>query len=130
MGALGEVREASRSVANTPGAEPPARVTLPASTQVISKATTPEKDAYSGFQDTQLALRLRERGCARIFMGGLATEYCVRATALEGLRAGRGVVVLEDAIHPLELHTGDGARALAEMVAQGARVTRLRDLIA
>ena len=117
-------------VAGTPGAEMPAMLALPESAQVISKATTPDKDAYSGFQDTDLALRLRERGCARVFIGGLATDYCVRATALDALRAGFQVVVLEDAIRAVELQPGDGARALADMTAQGARVTRLQELIA
>src|SRR5581483_12158478 len=57
-------------VAGTPGAEMAEGLELPADTYVISKASTPEKDAYSGFQGTDLLLRLRSRGCARVFVGG------------------------------------------------------------
>ena len=117
-------------VAGTPGAEPPPALVLPAGAQTISKATSPDKDAYSGFDGTDLALRLREQACRRVFIGGLATEYCVHATVLDALKAGLEVVVLEDAIRPVELRSGDGARALAEMTANGARIATLRDLAA
>lgn len=117
-------------VAGTAGAELPETLALPASAQVISKATTPEKDAYSGFQGTTLELRLRERGCGRVFIGGLATDYCVRATALDALQADLRVVVLEDAVRAVEVKPGDGARALAELRVAGAVVIRLQELMA
>ena len=54
-------------------------------------------------------------------MGGLATDYCVRATALDGLAAGFEVVVLEDAVRAVDVQPGDGERALTEIAAAGAR---------
>jgi nicotinamidase/pyrazinamidase len=114
-------------VAGTAGAQMPASLQLPPGTHLISKATTPEKDAYSGFQGTDLLQRLRN--CVRVFVGGLATEYCVKATVLDALANGLAAVVLEDAIRAVEVKPGDGAGALAEMVARGAVVTRLQSIL-
>ena len=115
-------------VASSPGAELAPTLTLPPGVEIISKATLPGVDAYSGFEGTGLATRLRERGCRRVFIGGLATDYCVRATALDALKQGFEVVVLEDAVRPVEARRGDGARALAELVAQGAQLSRLEEV--
>lgn len=116
-------------VAGTPGAEIHEALKLPANTQVISKANTREKEAYSGFQDTDLLARLRARGCCRIFVGGLATDYCVKGTVLDALSNDVAVVVLEDAIRALDVKPGDGARALADMVARGAAVAKSEDIV-
>jgi nicotinamidase/pyrazinamidase len=117
-------------VAGTPGAEMPSNLKMPAKAHVFSKATTPEKDAYSAFQGTDLLSHLRQNGCGRVFVGGLATDYCIKATVLDALSSGFFVVVLEDAIRAVDVQPGDGARAVAEMVARGAVVTKLRNLIA
>jgi len=117
-------------VAGTPGAELPETLELPPQAEVISKATTSERDAYSAFQGTDLLERLRARGCRRVFVGGLATDYCVRASVLDALSNDLAAVVLEDAIRAVDVHPGDGARALEEMVARGAAVTRIEDLVA
>jgi nicotinamidase/pyrazinamidase len=109
-------------VVGTSGVEFASGLALPRDTQVISKATTPQADAYSGFQHTQLAALLRARGCRRLFIGGLATDYCVQATVLDALREGFEVVILTDAIRAVDRQPGDGARALATMMTQGARV--------
>jgi nicotinamidase/pyrazinamidase len=90
---------------------------------VISKATQPESDAYSGFQGTDLAQQLRDLGCTRVFVGGLATEYCVRATVLDARAAGLEVVVLADAVRALDAQLGDGEQALAEMKASGVQIS-------
>lgn len=116
-------------VAGTPGAEIHEALNLPANTQVISKANTREKEAYSGFQDTDLLAHLRARGCCRIFVGGLATDYCVKETVLDALSNDVAVVVLEDAIRALDVKPGDGARALADMVARGAAVAKSEDIV-
>lgn len=116
-------------VAGTSGAELAPALALPQRTHIVSKATTREKDAYSGFQDTDLTLRLRELGCRRVLIGGLATDYCVRATALDALQAGFEVVVLQDAIRAVEASPGDGARALAELRARGVDVVALEELL-
>lgn len=110
-------------VAETHGAKFPPQLRLPPDVHVISKATQPEADAYSGFQGTELAQQLRNLGCTRVFVGGLATEYCVRATVLDARAAGLEVVVLADAIRALDAQPGDGAHALAEMKASGAQIS-------
>jgi len=91
-------------------------------TVVVSKGTNPELDAYSGFDGTPLAAILRGAGVTRVLVGGLATDYCVRATALDALREGFEVVVLREAVRAVEVQPGDGERALAEVEAAGARV--------
>jgi len=110
-------------VAGTHGAKFPPQLQLPPDVHVISKATQPESDAYSGFQGTDLGRQLRDLGCIRVFVGGLATEYCVRATVLDARAAGLEVVVLADAIRALEAQPGDGEHALAEMKASGAQIS-------
>ena len=60
----------------------------------------------------------------RLFVGGLATDYCVRASVLDALRAGFDVVLLVDAVRAVNANPGDGAEALEEMRAAGARILR------
>ena len=60
-----------------------------------------------------------------MFVGGLATDYCVKATGLDARRAGLAVVILEDAVRAVDVKPGDGARAVAELVAAGATLARL-----
>lgn len=115
-------------VVGSPGAELSPALVLPAGTETIAKATPSDVEVYSAFEGTGLAAGLRERGCKRVFIGGLATDYCVRATALDALEEGFEVVVLEDAVRPVEVRPGDGARALAELVAQGAHLARLEEV--
>ena len=88
----------------------------------ISKATTRDRDAYSAFDGTDLAEQLRARGVDEIVIGGLATDYCVRASALDALREGFAVTVLEDGIRGVEVQPGDSARAVEEMRAAGAEL--------
>lgn len=98
--------------------------------RVISKATTQEAEAYSGFQGTELAALLRGQGIQRVFICGLATDYCVKATALDARRAAFAVIVLEDAIRGVEVRPGDCSRAVEEMSAAGIRFAKTADLIA
>ena len=107
-------------VAGTPGADFAPGLRLPADTVVISKATTSDSDAYSAFQGTGLAQRLRNDGVQRLFVGGLAIDYCVRHTVLDALDAGLQVFLLRDAIRAVDLHAGDGRRAEQEMLDHGA----------
>lgn len=106
-------------VADTAGAAFPASLWLPAGVRIVSKATEAARDAYSGFQGTALADELRALECVRLFIGGLATDYCVGATALDALAEGFAVVVLEDAVRPVELQPGDGARMLQRVAQAG-----------
>ncbi len=89
----------------------------------ILKGNEPDREAYSGFQGTDLADRLRRAGVERIFVCGLATDYCVRATALDGLKSGFPVVVVTDAVKGVEVNPGDSEAALAEMKDAGAILT-------
>ena len=106
----------------TPGAELHPALRLPAEAAVVSKGTDPDQDAYSGFQGTGLAGQLRGLGVQRVFVGGLATDYCVRASVLDALSAGLDVTLLEDAVSGVDVNAGDSARAIAEMRDRGARV--------
>lgn len=85
---------------------------------IVSKAES-DKEAYSGFDGTALAETLREKEVRRIFVCGLATDYCVRATALDGRKEGFEVVVLEDAVRAVNIEPGDGERAVDEMKKAG-----------
>jgi nicotinamidase/pyrazinamidase len=87
---------------------------------LVSKATTPDREAYSDFTDTALAERLRQLGVRRLWVGGLATDYCVHATVLDARAEGFEVLLLVDAIRAVEVRPGDGDRALQEMVDAGA----------
>lgn len=110
-------------VAGTPGAGFAPGLDLPAMAQVVSKATRPDAEAYSGFEGTELAARLRQQGVKRLFVGGLATDYCVRATVLDALREGFEVWLLADAVRAVDVRPGDGERALRDMLQAGAGIT-------
>jgi nicotinamidase-related amidase len=107
-------------VAQTRGAQFAADLKLPVGARVVSKATTRDEEAYSGFQGTQLDRDLREQKVKRVFVGGLATDYCVLNTVKDARRHGFDVVLLRDAIRPVEVKPGDGERAVAEMTNLGA----------
>ncbi len=107
-------------VAGTWGARFSASLRLPPDAHVISKASLRQADAYSGFQGTELLEQLRAQHCTRLFVGGLATDYCVRATVLDAIAAGFQVVVLADAVRAVDAREGDGERALAEVRSRGA----------
>jgi nicotinamidase/pyrazinamidase len=108
-------------VAGTKGAAFSSELTLPPAVGIVSKAMNPEMDAYSDFEDTGFSDQLRELGVRRLFVGGLATDYCVRATVLDALEEGFHVVLLIDAVRAVDVRPGDGDRAWAEMLAAGAR---------
>jgi nicotinamidase/pyrazinamidase len=115
-------------VAETPGALFHPALNVTRIRHVISKATTREVEAYSGFERTDLQALLGRQGIGRVFVCGLATDYCVKATALDARKAGLDVVVLEDAIRGVEVTPGDCAAAMAEMQAAGIQVARSKDL--
>ena len=117
-------------VAGTRGAGFAAGLRLLLSTVVISKATTPEQDAYSGFQDTNLHQRLHDSGIHRLFIGGLATDYCVLNTVRDALSLGYEVFLLADAIRAVDVHPGDGLRAEEEMIGLGAQRISLQGIAA
>lgn len=114
-------------VAGTPGAAFAPALKLPPDAVIISKATQEEADAYSAFQGTDLAARVRDRGARRLLIGGLASDYCVRATVRDALREGFEVLLLQDAIRAVNVKPGDGRRAEQEMEDAGAAPARLED---
>jgi nicotinamidase/pyrazinamidase len=93
---------------------------LPDAAQVISKATEAGREAYSGFDGTDLAECLHGKGVKRVFVGGLATDYCVLNTVLDGLKAGFEVYLLRDAVRGVNVHPGDDVRAIDKMQQAGA----------
>ncbi|OGQ73133.1 MAG: nicotinamidase [Deltaproteobacteria bacterium RIFCSPLOWO2_12_FULL_60_16] len=117
-------------VQGTRGAEFHPELALPEDAVIVSKGMGVDEDSYSGFQGagpggTPLADLLRQRGAERLFVGGLATDYCVKQTVLDGLKKGFQVVLLEDAIRGVNLKPGDSERAVEEMVRAGAERKRL-----
>jgi len=115
-------------VAESPGAQFAARLRFPSGTLVISKATQPDKDAYSGFEGTDLGTRLRARKIKRLFIGGLATDYCVLNTVRDARSLGHEVYLLTDAIRAVNVNPDDGPKAEAGMQRLGAKPITLAAL--
>jgi nicotinamidase/pyrazinamidase len=107
-------------VANTRGAAFSDELRLPADAVVVSKADSADVDAYSAFNGTGLAGQLRERGVRRVVVCGLATDYCVLNTALDARINGFEVLIVPDAMRAVNVHPGDGERAIAQMIERGA----------
>jgi len=108
-------------VQNTRGAEFHPELMDDIHIRVISKGLGNE-DCYSAFDGTDLALELRRLGVEEVWVGGLATDYCVKNTVLDALKEGFQVKALENAMRPVEVKPGDGERALEEMRAAGAEI--------
>jgi nicotinamidase/pyrazinamidase len=89
---------------------------------VIDKGQDPALDGYSGFEGTELDRLLHEHGIDDVTIVGLATDYCVKNTALDAVRKGFEVTVDPDGIRGVEVEPGDSERALDELRAAGARV--------
>jgi len=108
-------------VAGSTGAEFAPGLRLPVHASIVAKATTADHDAYSGFEGTDLERSLRALGVHRIWVGGLATDYCVLNTVRDARRLGFEVELLTDCVRAVDVQAGDGERAQAEMLALGAR---------
>ena len=96
---------------------------IPAGATIISKGDKPDTEAYSGFQGTDLETRLKKAGVKEIFLGGLATDYCVKESCLDAVRAGFAVNVLRDCVMAVNVKPSDGAEALKQMRGAGAKLT-------
>lgn len=88
----------------------------------ISKGVDENADGYSGFDGTDLAALLRRKGVEEVWVGGLATDYCVKHTALDALREGFKVKALAEAMRAVNVNSTDGARAIKEMRKAGAEI--------
>ncbi|MCD6185644.1 MAG: isochorismatase family protein [Deltaproteobacteria bacterium] len=116
-------------VAGTDGAEFSSLLNLPQQFFVISKATHEEKDVYSAFEDTNLANLLRQYNVERLFIGGLATDYCVLYTVQDALKYGFSVILLSDAISAVNISAGDGNKAIEAMLSAGAVALHISEII-
>jgi nicotinamidase/pyrazinamidase len=113
-------------VQGTHGAKFHADLKLPRSAIIISKATSPEQESYSAFGDTDLAERLRSIGVKRVWIGGLALDYCVKETALDARRLGLEVRVITRATHAVNVRPDDAKTALTAMKAAGVEFEESR----
>jgi len=107
-------------VAGSEGARFAAGLHLPPSAVIVSKDTRVDQNTYSGFDGGDLDCRLRDAGVRRVFIGGLATDYCVLHTVKHALARGYDTVLLTDAVRPVEVQAGDGRKAEDEMIRLGA----------
>ena len=115
-------------VQNTPGAELHPQLDRSRIAFSVRKAFTPDADAYSEFSGVDEAGRgldelLRSQGVKTLYVVGLATDYCVRATVLDGLKLGYEVNVVTDGVRAVNVKPEDGAKALDEMAKAGATLT-------
>jgi nicotinamidase/pyrazinamidase len=99
---------------------------------VLLKGTGNRDDGYSAFEATNVNLAefLRQQVVTELYVTGLATDYCVRATTLDALRAGFRTYVVTDAVRAVNLHPDDGEKALQEMQAAGATLVTSEQILA
>jgi nicotinamidase/pyrazinamidase len=90
--------------------------------EIVDVGAEREDEGYSGFEKSGLADLLREREVKEVAVVGLATDYCVRASAIDACREGFDTTVVTDAIRAVDVNPGDGQRALEEMKAAGAKL--------
>lgn len=116
-------------VRETEGAKFHPGIKLPKNIVVISKATEPNKDGYSGFEDTILIAELQKEQIERVFIGGLATDYCVKNTVLDALRFGFDTFFLKDGSRGIDSIRGNTHRAIDLMQCFGAKKIELLNLL-
>ncbi len=115
-------------VQDTKGSEFHPELALPENAVIFSKGMNPDlDDAYSVFQAVNETGRhfadfLRANGISHLYVCGIATDYCVKATVLDSLAADFAVTLLKDAVCGVDINAGDSERALDEMAAAGARI--------
>jgi nicotinamidase/pyrazinamidase len=101
----------------------------------VRKGTDPEIDSYSGFFDnghrkaTGLEEYLRAEGVTDVYVCGLTTDYCVKATALDAARLGFRTWLVRDAVRGVNLQAGDAERAIAEMREHGVRIVESAEIL-
>lgn len=117
-------------VHNTKGAEFHPDLNSPKIQQVFLKGTGDRDDGYSAYEATNLNLAsyLKERGVDELYVTGLATDYCVRASVLDSVKQGFKTIVVTDAVAAVDVKPGDGQKALAEMQSAGAMMTESKEI--
>ena len=111
-------------IQNTPGARFHPSLSIPPEAEVVDKGTLQAEDAYSGFQGTDLARMLRDLGVGRVYVAGLATDYCVKNTVIDGEALGFETFVIADCVKGVNLKRPDSATAMRAMLSKGARKTK------
>ena len=109
-------------VRDTPGAQLHDALDAQSVDMIVDKGQDPGTEGYSGFDGTELEEVLRSHGNTEVTVVGLATDYCVKHTALDALGAGFAVRVEADAVRGVDVRPGDSDRALEELRAAGASV--------
>lgn len=128
LGDIEQVLWPEHCVQGTPGASFHSALDVAGIDRVVRKGTDPAFDSYSGFFDngheraTGLGDLLESNAVDEVVVLGLATDYCVRATALDAIGLGFGVILVSDGCRAVNARPGDGDRALAEMRAAGVRI--------
>jgi len=122
-------------VQGTEGADFHPALALSPSATVVTKGTSRSDDGYSAFEGATpegrpLADALRESGVERLVVGGLATDYCVRASALDALKLGFGVEVMLDAVRGIDAAPGDVERTLEEIRRAGGTIGTSETILA
>lgn len=113
----------------SPGAEFNGDLHVPADAIIVSKGTNPDREAYSAFEETDLETHLRQMGITRIFVCGLATDYCVKATALDGKDLGFDVIVIENASRGVNQPPGTVTQAIEAMITAEIKICWSGDLV-
>lgn len=117
-------------VAGSPGSLPPSAFVAPLSAVIIYKAIDANEEAYSAFHHTSLQRHLQALAVRRLFIGGLATDYCVLNTVKDARALGYDVCLLTDGIKAVNVHPDDGRKAELEMIRLGAVPMRVEALAA
>lgn len=113
-------------IADTPSAALVNGLDLPATTTIINKGTDVAGAGYSGFEPAAMIAALRRMHCRRLFLGGVATDYCVLQTALDACARGYQLFLLCDGVKAVDAK--DGGRVLQRLQALGARLITLDDI--
>jgi nicotinamidase/pyrazinamidase len=107
-------------IAGSTGAEFAGSLHLPDTVHIFSTGIEVEKDGYSGFENPDLTKLLEKLSVSRLFIGGLATDYCVLHTVCDALDLNYQVLLLTDAVRAVNVHRQDGEQSLNKMILKGA----------
>ncbi len=136
LGGVPQVLWPAHCVQDTPGASFHPDLDVAGIDEVVRKGTDPAVDSYSGFFDnarrhsTGLDEYLKARDVDELVVAGLATDYCVRATCLDGVDLGYAVTLVEDGCRAVDLAPDDGALAIEQMRLAGVAIARSSDILA
>jgi nicotinamidase/pyrazinamidase len=117
-------------VQGTPGAELHPSMDEIEIEAIVDVGRERDDQGYSGFENSDLAQLLRDRDVEQIAVCGLATDYCVRASAIDAAKEGFDITVVTDAIRAVEVEPGDGDRAIEDMKQAGAKMATSDELLA